>query len=462
VAFVSEDQVILGPLGPERYDPIPLQRDFMAFLESWGGTWMWESIKIVGTWDDIVREIASGEAVWVGDGSYNRKIAPEVSGGGWIIYCPSSKASVRGNFYETSEDAGSYRAELLTLSALHILALAFKLHYNITGSFGHLWCDNERALAKAKLFRRRIPPSSNHGDILRVLRNVKHRLGVVFSYNHVYGHEDKKKLWHRLSLEEKLNCVCDQLAKAAVTIAIAATGPPKDQMLPLESAAIFLRGNKLTGDISEPTRFALATTEVRRFYIEDHKWSLAKFEAVDFSSLDYTLAKKKRGYGWWAAKQHSDFCGTRLQVARWNQTDDNRCPNCDQPEERASHLNVCPSPERTLQFKESVDKLAKWLESGHTHPALAFWIPKYLVARGRCTFTDLRHYCPPGIEMPQMISELAEEQDIIGWRDFLEGKISKKFYAIQRRFLVGAPSLLNGRDWVTRFISELLDISHTQ
>jgi hypothetical protein len=42
--------------------------------------------------------------------------------------------------------------------------------------------------------------------------------------------------------------------------------------------------------------------------------------------------------------------------------------------------------------------------------------------------------------MPQMIQDLAEEQDAIGWRDFLEGKISKKFYVIfQRRFLMGAP-----------------------
>ena len=79
VAFVTDDQVILGPLGPERYEPIPSQQDFMvmAFLDSWGSAWMWESIKIVGSWDDIVKEVATGEVVWVGDGSYNRKIAPE-------------------------------------------------------------------------------------------------------------------------------------------------------------------------------------------------------------------------------------------------------------------------------------------------------------------------------------------------------------------------------------------------
>jgi hypothetical protein len=117
---------------------------------------------------------------------------------------------------------------------------------------------------------------------------------------------------------------------------------------------------------------ALAAPKAHRFYIKDHKWSAEKFDAVNFPSLNLTLAKKKRGCGWWAAKQHSDFCGNCLQIALWNQTDDNRCTNCDQPEERASHLNVCPCPDRTLQFKESVEKLSKWLDSGHTDPAIAF------------------------------------------------------------------------------------------
>ena len=90
---------------------------------------MWESVKVKGKWNDIVNEISEGRAIWVGDGSFNHKMAPEVSGGGSIIYCPRSQASIRGSFYETLEDIGSYRAELLTLAALHILALAFKLHY---------------------------------------------------------------------------------------------------------------------------------------------------------------------------------------------------------------------------------------------------------------------------------------------------------------------------------------------
>jgi hypothetical protein len=40
---------------------------------------------------------------------------------------------------------------------------------------------------------------------------------------------------------------------------------------------------------------------------------------------------------------------------------DDRCPNCLQPAERAMHLNLCPDPLRSRQFRESVDELGKWI-----------------------------------------------------------------------------------------------------
>ena len=56
---------------------------------------------------------------------------------------------------------------------------------------------------------------------------------------------------------------------------------------------------------------------------------------------------------------------------------------------------------------------------------------------------------------PLMLS-LAEDQDEIGWINFMEGKISKHFLLIQQAYLAGSNSRINGRDWITRFIS------HTQ
>jgi hypothetical protein len=47
---------------------------------------------------------------------------------------------------------------------------------------------------------------------------MKHTCKGKFTYLHVYGHMDKYLLWHQLSLIQQLNCVCNTLAKQAVTL----------------------------------------------------------------------------------------------------------------------------------------------------------------------------------------------------------------------------------------------------
>jgi len=65
---------------------------------------------------------------------------------------------------------------------------------------------------------------------------------------------------------------------------------------------------------------------------------------------------------------------------------------------------------------------------------------------------------------PEMRS-LAISQDKIGWRNFMEGRISRRFYSIQHFHLAISSissSYLNGEDWTKKFISELLHITHSQ
>ena len=92
---------------------------------------------------------------------------------------------------------------------------------------------------------------------------------------------------------------------------------------------------------------------------------------------------------------------------------------------------------------------------GNTEPQLAYWIPKYIEGRGTIRFQDL------GSMSPNVLL-LAKEQDEIGWRNFMEGRISKRFYDIQSVFLADSSGYLNGRDWVKGFISRLLQITHSQ
>jgi len=57
---------------------------------------------------------------------------------------------------------------------------------------------------------------------------------------------------------------------------------------------------------------------------------------------------------------------------------------------------------------------------------------------------------------------LAQSQDKIGYRNFMESYIWIHFYEIQNFHLAMSSSFLNGADWAKQFISKILHIPHSQ
>jgi len=101
---------------------------------------------------------------------------------------------------------------------------------------------------------------------------------------------------------------------------------------------------------------------------------------------------------------------------------------------------------------DNADELGKWLEKdGRTDQELAYWIPKYILMRGDKPFEDM------GTMTPRM-KALAQSQDKIGFRNFMEGCMSIHFYEIQNFHLAMCSSFINGADWV----SKILHITHSQ
>ncbi len=121
--------------------------------------------------------------------------------------------------------------------------------------------------------------------------------------------------WEQLTLIQQLNCVCDTLAKQAITTAtLQGYHSRQSQLLPKEDVALVIWGNKVTGDISSPLRFH-ASKEVARQHLGTRtkdKWSSDKFNAVDWEHLDLALKNKTDMYKIWRSKQNSGFCTTRV------------------------------------------------------------------------------------------------------------------------------------------------------
>ena len=88
----------------------------------------------------LVSGLEKGTIVCVKDRSYDRKVAPNISGAGLVLCCTKAKRMLRGNFYEKSTTASSYRGELLGLVAIHTILLALCQFYNICFDLGGIFC----------------------------------------------------------------------------------------------------------------------------------------------------------------------------------------------------------------------------------------------------------------------------------------------------------------------------------
>ncbi len=124
------------------------------------------------------------------------------------------------NLLGKSPSASLFRAEMLGLCCLHLLARGVAKIFTLGQWAAILSCNNKRALELSSNHHRRIKPSTNSADIRRSFRATKQGYIGGFKYVHIHGHMDQFLPWIQLSLMQQLNCVCNTLAKKVLLSAI--------------------------------------------------------------------------------------------------------------------------------------------------------------------------------------------------------------------------------------------------
>lgn len=437
---------------------------FWDTLRAGGGEWMWRSFQFdqpeVSSVEWIVQAMENNTSLWVTDGSHYSQRGPDISAAAWIIMDTMTGRKMLCSFVEFSPDASSYRAETLGLYSIHAFIKALHNHFHMGQVSVEICCDNDAALKQAQGRKTRVSAGKKCADVFRGIRMMTNELKLInWKYTWVKSHMDDILEWAELSLEQQLNVLCDESAKQAAEEALSGTRRRKThaepQLLPHEHIAVYVDSYKQTTDPAESIRYARSKQLARKFLTTEVGWSTSQFDLVDWDNLHKCLKSKPAGFKTWLAKQHSNFCATRLQMKRWYGVEDSSCPSCGSPDERADHLCRCKNSDRRQLLAECTGDLVRWMSIGeNTHPDLITWVEQYILGQGN--FPAMFDY------PPSPLKELVQEQKSIGWRNFMEGRISKQFYRVQFCHLIHANSMITAESWTKTFISKLLHITHSQ
>jgi hypothetical protein len=102
--------------------------------------------------------------------------------------------------------------------------------------------------------------------------------------------------------------------------------------------------------------------------------------------------------------------------------------------------------------------MEQWLGDQNTHPNLQSLLLRYLQGRGSLTCVE----CPSALNLPHSFQEFAKSQDVIGWDNFVVGIVSSKLLQIQSLHLTESNLSFRAMRWITGFITQLLQVMHTQ
>jgi hypothetical protein len=187
-----------------------------------------------------------------------------------------------------------------------------------------------------------------------------------------------------------------------------------------------------------------------------HDWKILshdQFDSVDWISIHCTLHDLPQLFQVWATKHILGIAGTMKFLAH----QDNRsslCPSC----QGCKKVAPCPEARRTLAFAQSMLGVELWLDKNSTHPNLWLLLLQYFQGRGALLCSK----CSTALNLPHIIQEFAESQDIIGWDNFVKGKVSSKLLPIQSDYLLNSKSSSCATRWITGLNTQLLQVTHTQ
>jgi hypothetical protein len=112
----------------------------------------------------------------------------------------------------------------------------------------------------------------------------------------------------------------------------------------------------------------------------------------------------------------------------WDKTVVKKCPSCMGARDTCAQVLSCCHKGRVETFRRILGLMEEWLEEAETDPDLLDCIVEFAHGQGGRTMTKICTGLGP------QFTQMAKEQDAIGWRRLMEGMICRSKRKIQYDF----------------------------
>ncbi len=157
----------------------------------------------------------------------------------------------------------------------------------------------------------------------------------------------------------------------------------------------------------------------------------------------------------WACKQVMDIAPANGNRP-WEKDLCPLCPSCAQVNEICLHILFCNHAGRVDELMKSIDLLEQWLVEVDTDPDLSNCIVEYARERGQLSMSDVCR------GMDYRYTKMADKQDAIGLRRFMEGMVCRSIRHIQESYTTMDGSNLSPKQWTVGVVTKLLKATHGQ
>ena len=314
-----------------------------------------------GLLSDIARALEKGNAIGVSDGSFS-----ELKGKGtaaWIITNPDRSAYVSASAISpgVKDIQNAYRSELTGILAILEELKAICDQWGLKKGRCTIFCDGLSALNRVdELDDTNLSSKSSSADLLQACKTMKKRLPIDIDFVHVKGHQDRNKLYDKLTLIEKLNIVMDRLAKDMLTAVIEneVTIFEQHKFAPLLPT---VNNIPIHQDVFKKLYEIVADNRVHKRWIKYERFpqnTLNKINWTEQGKANKQLQRHKRHF---ISKWTSEWIATGEKMVKWKLRYKDNCPFCGKSKEDTKHILHCNHDEVHNIWEEKISQLDKKL-----------------------------------------------------------------------------------------------------